>query len=60
MAGVAQDLMKEKFTKQFGTAALSDCEKRIQFGHEWCEDGKFKFIYSGCDDGVSVLPTVMS
>ena len=44
--------------KQLGKAALEDREKRIQFGLEWCMEGEFKFIYSGCDNGVSDFPIV--
>lgn len=50
---VGQDVVKEKFVKQHGKAALGDNEKRMEFGLEWCKDGEFKFIYSGLDNSVS-------
>ena len=46
-------MAKAKFVKQFGKDALGDSEKWMQFGLEWCKEGEFKFVYSGCDDGVS-------
>ena len=46
-------MVKEKFVKQHGKAALGDNEKRMEFGLEWCKDGEFKFIYSGLDNSVS-------
>ena len=55
---MGQDATKEKFVKQLGKAALKDREKRIQFGLEWCIEGEFKFIYSGCDNGISDFPIV--
>ena len=53
MGTVGQDVVKEKFVKQHGKAALEDSERRVQFGLEWCEDGEFKFIYGGLDNSVS-------
>lgn len=46
-------MVKEKFVKQHGNDALKDSKKRVQFGLEWCGDGKFKFVYGGLDNSVS-------
>jgi hypothetical protein len=54
MGTTAQEVVEEKFVKQFGRDALEDAEQRRRFGHEWCQDRDFKFTFGGAEEpGIS-------
>ena len=56
MGTTAQEVVQEKFVKQFGRDALDDPEQRRQFGHEWCQDKEFKFTFGGSEEpGISSI-----
>ena len=56
MGTTAQEVVQEKFVKQFGRGALDDPEQRRQFGHEWCQGKEFKFTFRGAEEsGISSI-----